>query len=129
MTEHAKQHSGPYEGSLRQGARLTLREFCRRAGTDPANINRMERGLVPPPKDRDILERYATALRLRDGTDDWYTFLGLAAVAQGTVPADTMADAGLVSALPLFFRALRGQKPSPKEVCQVAASIQAGARG
>ncbi len=126
MDAPATRHFGPYLELLRQQNRLTLRDFCRRAGADPANISRMERGLAPPPKSRDILERYAAALGLHDGTDDWYGFFDLAAADQGIVPADIMADADLVKALPLFFRTLRGQKPSPEEMRQVAEKIRKG---
>lgn len=126
MDAPANQHFGPYLELLRQQNRMTLRDFCRRAGCDPANISRIERGLVPPPKSRDILERYAAALGLKEGADDWYSFFDLAAADQGIVPADIMADADLVSALPLFFRTLRGQKPSPDEMRQVAEKIRKG---
>lgn len=126
MNEPVSQHFGPFVEALRQRNRMTLREFCKRAGCDPANISRMERGLVPPPKSRDILERYAVALGLKDGTDNWYRFFDLAAVDQGIVPADIMADADLVKALPLFFRTLRGQKPSPDEMRLIAGKIKRG---
>ena len=128
MSEAMIQNFGPFVESLRQRQHLTLREFCKRAGCDPANISRMERGLVPPPKNHDILERYAAALGLQDGTDDWYRFFDLAAVDQGIVPADIMADAELVKALPVFFRTLRGQKPSPDEMRLLAANVRAGVR-
>lgn len=117
---------GPFFEGLRQRCGLTLREFCRRAGCDPANISRMERGLVPPPKDRAILERYAKALGIVEGSDDWYRYFDLAAVDQGLVPADIMADADLVKALPAFFRTLRGQKPTPDEMRQIAEKIRRG---
>ena len=74
MNTATKANFGPFFEKVRQGQRLTMREFCRRAGCDPANISRMERGLIPPPKDRDILERYAKALGITDGSDDWYQF-------------------------------------------------------
>jgi len=127
MNEPTSQHFGPFVEALRQRNRMTLREFCKRAGCDPANISRMERGLVPPPKSRDILARYAVALGLKEGTDDWYRFFDLAAVDQGIVPADIMADADLVKALPLFFRTLRGQKPTGHEMRHFAENLRATA--
>lgn len=126
MSTQAKAAFGPFFESVRQRKGLTLRAFCRQAGCDPANISRMERGLVPPPQDRAILERYATALDIVEGTDDWYRFFDLAAVDQGLVPADIMEDARLVKALPAFFRTLRGQKPSPDEMRSIAEKIQKG---
>jgi transcriptional regulator with XRE-family HTH domain len=115
---------GRFFASLRQRNGLTLREFCKNAGADPANISRMERGVMPPPKRREILERYALALGIESGSDDWYEFFDLAAANQGMVPKDLMTDSELVKALPLFFRTLRGEKPTPEEMRRVAEKIR-----
>jgi len=128
VTAQTHMRFGPFFEALRQRSRLTLREFCKRAGADPANISRMERGAMSPPKGREILERYAMALGLQSGTDDWYTFFDLAAVEQGTMPDDIMSDAELVKALPAFFRTLRGQKPTPEEMQRLAEKIRKGAK-
>jgi len=115
---------GTFFEELRQRSKLTLREFCKHARCDPANISRMERGLIPPPKGRDILERYASVLGLEEASDDWYRFFDLAAADQGIVPADIMEDAELVKALPVFFRTLRGQKPTAEELRRIAEKIR-----
>jgi len=54
---------------LEQG--LTLREFCLKNGFDPGNYSRLERGLFPPPESHELLERYAFALGLKPGSDQW----------------------------------------------------------
>lgn len=117
---------GGYFEQLRQAQGLTLRMFCKRAACDPANISRMERGMIPPPKGRDILEKYAKALGLVEGSDEWYKFFDLAAADQGIVPQDIMADAELVKVLPAFFRTLRGQKPTDEEMTKLAEKIRKG---
>ena len=122
------QRFGTLFETLRQRKGLTLREFCQAAGADPANISRMERSQMLPPKSREILGRYASALGLKDGTDDWYTFFDLANVEQGTMPEDIMSDAELVNALPAFFRTLRGQKPTAEELLRIAEKIRGGGR-
>ncbi len=65
----------------RQALSRTLREFCLKHKLDPGNLSRMERGLLAPPQDREVLERYAKALEFKSGSDDWYTFFDLAAAA------------------------------------------------
>lgn len=117
---------GRYFEQLRQAQGLTLRMFCKKASCDPANISRMERGLIPPPKGREILEKYAEALNLRDGSNEWYQFFDLAAADQGIIPQDIMADAELVKVLPVFFRTLRGQKPTEVEMKKLAEKIRKG---
>ncbi len=101
---------------LRAEKRVTLREFCRRAEADPGNISKIERGVWPPPQDNEILERYARALAIEEGSDDWYRFFDAAAADCGMVPRDLMDDEELVKKLPVFFRTLRGQKPTEAEM-------------
>lgn len=50
------------------------------------------------------------ALAFKPGSEEWITFMDLAAVARRHIPEDIMADEQLVRRLPLVFRTLRGQK-------------------
>ena len=126
MTTKEEVTFGALFESLRQRSGLTLREFCKQAGADPGNISRLERGLMPPPRSRDILERYAGVLGIGTGSDDWYRFFDLAAAEQGIVPHDLMENGELAKALPTFFRTLRGQKPTPEEMRIIAEKIRKG---
>ena len=110
--------------ALRKERRITLRAFCDAAEADPGNISRMERGAMPPPQDRDILTRYAQALQLAEGSDEWYLFFDLAAADRGIIPKDLMEDEELVKQLPAFFRTLRGQKPTEEEMHKVIEKIR-----
>lgn len=78
------------------------------------------------PKNREILERYAQALNLKEATDDWYSFFDSAALDQGIVPQEILDDAELTKALPVFFRTLRGQKPMSDELKRLAGKIRKG---
>jgi transcriptional regulator with XRE-family HTH domain len=102
--------------ALRKERRITLRAFCEAAEADPGNVSRLERRLLPPPQDREILTRYANALRLEEGSESWTLFFDLAAADRGLIPQDIMDDAELVKELPAFFRTLRGQKPTESEM-------------
>ena len=115
---------GEFFKSLRKKKRITLREFCLLASADPANISRLERGVMPPPQDRGILERYAKALGLKPGSDDWYTFFDLAAVDRGIIPKDLLSDREIIEMLPVFFRTLRGQKPTEEEMRKLIDKIK-----
>ncbi len=110
--------------ALRKEHRITLRAFCEAAGADPGNISRLERRTIPPPQDREILSRYAKALNLKEGSDEWYLFFDLAAADRGIIPQDIMDDAELVKELPAFFRTLRGQKPTETEMRKVVEKIR-----
>ena len=112
--------------ALRKGNRITLRAFCEAAQADPGNISRLERRSLPPPQDREILSRYAKALNLIEGSDEWYLFFDLAAADRGVIPQDIMDDAKLVKELPAFFRTLRGQKPTEAEMRKVIEKVRKG---
>ena len=69
---------GEFFRKRRKALGLSLREFCRRNGLDPANISRLERGLIRPPRGKEILESYAKSLRLEPGSGDWEKFFEIA---------------------------------------------------
>ncbi len=95
---------------------LTLREFCRLNGFDPGNISRLERGILPPPHGEEQRVRYAEALKIRRGSDDWLRFFDYAAAALGQVPSDIQKNEKLLAKLPLLFRTVRGADLSKKEL-------------
>jgi hypothetical protein len=71
---------------------------------------------MPPPQDEDILARYAHALGVQKGGDDWYRLFDAAATDRGIIPKDLMEDEEVVQMLPAFFRTMRGQKPTEAEM-------------
>jgi len=124
MSEDKNTFAG-YFRALRKEKRITLRAFCEKAGADPGNISRMERGGMIPPQDREILCRYAKALGLMEGSAEWYQFFDLAAADRGIIPQDLMEDEDVVRQLPAFFRTLRGQKPTEEELRKIVQKIKA----
>jgi transcriptional regulator with XRE-family HTH domain len=101
---------------LRMEKGSTLREFCHSNGFDPGNYSRLERGVFPPPQKEELLEKYATALGLRRGTDQWLEFFDQAAACRGEIPGDILEDEGVVGKLPILFRTLRGSALSPEKL-------------
>ncbi len=97
---------------LRLETGLTLREFCLKHGFAPGNNSRLERGLFQPPHKEELLEKYAVALGLVRGSDEWIEFFDVAAAARGELPKDLMSYQELLGKLPALFRTLRG-KPIP----------------
>jgi len=105
---------GEFARKLRIANSFTLREFCRIANLDPSNWSKTERGLFPPPKSRQVLEKIAKALNLSEDSDDYNAFFDLAAISY--IPPDLVDDQQLVDKLPVFFRTIRGEKPSRSEL-------------
>lgn len=101
---------GAFFRKSRKALGLTLREFCRRNGFDAGNVSRLERGLVPPPRSKELLDAYARALKIIDGSSEWETFYDLAGAETGQIPKEALANPSTVQNLPTLFRTLRGQR-------------------
>ena len=95
---------------LRIKQHKTLRQLCLENGFEPSNVSRIERGLLPPPRSTEKLTRYAEALGIRRGTDEWLEFFDLAAVEAGRLPRDVLSDAEVAAKLPVFFRTIRNRR-------------------
>jgi transcriptional regulator with XRE-family HTH domain len=117
---------GGFIKELRLESGIGLREFCKTYGHDPSNWSKMERGVLPPPSDREILEKWAKQLGIKEGTKKWYDFFDLASVEKGRIPEDLLNDEEFVKKLPLFFRTIRGQKPTKEELKELANLLKKG---
>ncbi len=107
---------GEFFKTRRIAIKKTLRQFCIENGLDPGNISKLERGLLSPPQNREKLEEYAGYLKIKKGSDDWYTFFDLAAAETGRIPEDIMTKGKIEDKLPILFRTLRGQKVSDENL-------------
>lgn len=101
---------------LRIAKQLTLRCCCMKLHADPSNWSKMERGVTPPPKDTVLLNKWADFFSL-DG-DKKQEFYDLASLARQEIPADVAGDENVIAALPVFFRAVRGQELEGKRLKQ-----------
>ena len=115
---------GKFFKSRRMEAGLTLREFCRNHGFDAGNISKIERDILPPPEASDLLARYAKSLRIKEGSDDWYRFHDLAAVARRKLPDPVAENERLLGALPLLCRSLRKGEAGKDELDQFIKTVR-----
>ena len=113
MTEsqvHTALTFGEFFRTKRVGLGLTLRTFSERFGYDPGNISRLERNILPPSLDDEKLLGYATALQIKEDSQDWVMFHDLAHAAKGKLPKDIENDKEAINMLPAFFRTMRNKK-------------------
>ncbi len=108
----------------RLAAGVTLRDFCLKHGFDPGNFSRIERGVSAPPQGRPLLERYARALGVKEGSDDWLELFDAAAAERGEIPADLMSDEQVVEKLPVLFRTLRARQVSAQNLDELVERIR-----
>ncbi len=93
---------------------LTLREFCRITNIDPSNWSKIERSISSPPKSKQVLQEIAKILNLSENSEDYNILFDLAAISH--IPPDLVSNQRIVEKLPVFFRTLRGEKPSRGEL-------------
>ncbi len=105
---------GEFIRNLRIDKNLTLREFCRAAKLDPSNRSRIERGLASSPKSKCVLQGIAKILNIGERTEEYNTLFDLAAISH--IPTDLVSDERVIDKLPVFFRTIRGEKPSREEL-------------
>jgi transcriptional regulator with XRE-family HTH domain len=110
--------------TLRQKTGKTMRDFCLENHLDPGNYSRLERGMFPPPQSEELLAKYAKALGIIRGSDDWLMFFDTAAACRGQVPKDLLDDDELLAKLPALYRTLRGTKVSPDKLDELIEKIR-----
>ena len=103
---------GEYLKKLRLERRLTLRTFCTEVGVEPGNYSKMERGLLPAPKDEAKLEPYRRALCLADDSPEWRELVRLSSLSRGEIPHRVLSDKVLAGKLPALFRLMEGDAVS-----------------
>jgi transcriptional regulator with XRE-family HTH domain len=69
---------GDYVRALRERNEIGLREFCVALEFDPSRWSKMERGLLQPPTDQDLLERIASVLKISNDTEEFAKLRDLA---------------------------------------------------
>ena len=85
----------------------TLRQFCRENGFDAGNISKIERGILTPPQSKGKRLQYASALGIKEGSDDWLEFCDLATISAGKIPTGIVSDKELMAEVPVLFRSIR----------------------
>jgi len=101
-----------------------LREFCRKLGIDASNWSKVERGTLAPPQDEKKLKKIAKVLGIHQNTDKWKALKDKANIDAGIIPKDLLSDKEVLNSLPMFFRTIRSEKPSPEELDKLIRKIR-----
>jgi hypothetical protein len=105
----------------RIAAGLTLREFCRLIGFDASNWSKIERGLLTPPQSKSVLEGIASVLKIEEGSQNYKEMFDMAALS--SIPEELM-EPEILEQLPVFFRTVRGEKPTDEELKTLITKIR-----
>jgi transcriptional regulator with XRE-family HTH domain len=124
VTVKAMKTFGNFVKELRLQREITLREFCRRSGQDPSNWSKVERGINSPPTSKTIIEAIAASLEIEPGKEDYKTLFDLSAIS--FIPKELIEEEEILESLPLFFRTVRGDPPTEKELKELIDLIRKG---
>ncbi len=105
---------GEFVRKLRIEKSMTLREFCRLAKLDPSNWSKIERGISPPPKSKVFLKGISEILNIDEGSEEYNALFDLAAISH--IPTELVSNQQVLDKLPVFFRTIRGERPTRKEL-------------
>jgi transcriptional regulator with XRE-family HTH domain len=94
----------------------SLREFCKQLEIDASNWSKVERGKLPAPEDKEYLESIAKFLSVKKSSSEWNTMFDLASISRKKIPDDVFNNKDFISVLLVFFRTIRGDKPTRKEL-------------
>jgi transcriptional regulator with XRE-family HTH domain len=95
---------------------LSLREVCKLVDYDPSNWSKIEHGKNPPPSDEKVLSKWALALGIKSGSEEFQNFIDQAKITQGIIPDDILSQSDVAKLMPAFFRTLRNKKPTKEEM-------------
>jgi transcriptional regulator with XRE-family HTH domain len=107
---------GEFIKKLRIERDIGLREFCRRLSIDASNWSKIERGVLAPPQDDEKLNQIADVLGIDKDSAPYTEIRDKAAIAAGMIPKDILSDRETLKSLPMFFRTVRSEKPTPQEL-------------
>ena len=105
---------------------ITLREFCRQLELDASNWSKIERGVMSPPQDEEKLKQFAKVLGISLKSEEWQELKDKARIAAGIIPEDILSDEKTLNSLPMFFRTIRSEKPTPEELDKLISKIRKG---
>lgn len=100
----------------RKELRLGLREFALRAGMDPGNLSKIERGRLTAPQSEEILNRICRALEWETDSGDASVLRDLAFAENGQIPEEILADEVVMSKMPLLLRTVRNKQLKEEEL-------------
>ena len=117
---------GEFIKTLRIERDIGLREFCRRLSYDASNWSKLERGVSAPPQDEEKLNQIAEVLGIEKDSALYIELKDKAAIDAGIIPKDILSDKETLNALPMFFRTIRSEKPTPEELEKLIEKIRGG---
>jgi hypothetical protein len=79
--------------------------------------------VLPPPQDEKKPKDIADILGINPDSEKWQELKDKANIDSGIIPKDLLSEAEVLKALPMFFRTVRSEKPTPEELARLINKI------
>lgn len=93
----------------REGKKISMLKMCREAGVDQGNWSKVEREIIGPPRDMELLGRICDAVGANPRARA--QIIGNAVLSRRELPKEIMSDPEMQDLLPEFFGAVVQAKP------------------
>lgn len=117
---------GSYVREKRSQLKMGLRRFCLATDIDPSDWSKVERNIIAPTQNKNVLIKVAEALTL-DKTESELLY-DMANIAANKLPEHLTEDPELVSLLPALFRTIKDIRPTEDELRQYIEGIRESER-
>ncbi len=113
---------GVYFRELRLNSGQTLRNFCKNHGCNPSNISKLERGVLPPPKSKEKLMKYAKALGINNRSQAYSRLCALSKPPFNS--ASIISEREFVQMLPMHLTCAGGERFPQEQLGKLIALIK-----
>lgn len=103
---------------------IGLRAFADLIDMKPSNLSNLERDRIPPPANRQAIDRICNALGLASGDPRRDELFDLAAKAKNRVPADVADAVKSQPGIPVLVRTVANKQLSEKKLKELAEYIK-----
>lgn len=125
MKEITKLTFGALLKKLRiEEADIGLRAFADLINMKPSNLSNMERDRIPPPANREAIDRIGDALGLPIGDPRRNELFDLAAKAKNRIPADVAEAVKEQPGIPVLVRTVANKQLSEEKLKELAEYIK-----
>jgi len=105
-------------------ANIGLRSFAELVELQPSNLSNMERGKLPPPANKETLDRICAALGLSLTDPRRAELFDLAAQYSGRIPADIVDVVKENEGVPVLVRTIANKQLSDEKLRELAKYIE-----
>lgn len=117
---------GSYVREKRSQLKMGLRRFCLATEIDPSDWSKVERNIIAPTQNKNVLEKVAEILMLNEEESE--LLYDRASIAAKKLPEHLMEDPELVSILPALFRTIKDIRPTEDELRQYIEGLRESER-